>query len=50
MRGDLRKWLKSMDSLKTEVLWDNLKGHIKQSLTFKWCNFGTVMAAKAGYP
>jgi len=42
--------LKSIDILKTPIIYDEIKGHIKQSLTFKWCNFGTVMAAKAGYP
>jgi hypothetical protein len=38
------------DFFGTLVIYDEIKGHIKQSLTFKWCNFGTVMAAKALYP
>ena len=38
------------DFFGTLVIYDEIKGHIKQSLTFKWRNFGTVMAVKGGYP
>jgi len=37
------------DFFGTLVIYDEIKAYIKQSLTFKWCNFGTVTGAKAGY-
>lgn len=36
--------------LQNTVVYKEIKAYIKQSLTFKWCNFGTVTGAKAGYP